>query len=76
MQKFQRRFRNPDMATCWLNSCLQLVLCALDHNSDNHVFNSELGLQLNKLQLNVRGGSLDPTFVKDIIVGCEDIRIE
>ena len=37
---FQRRFLNPDMATCWLNSCLQIVLCAMDQNSVGHLFNS------------------------------------
>ena len=26
----QRRITNPDAETCWLNSCLQLVLTALD----------------------------------------------
>ena len=30
-QGFKRRFENPDMATCWLNSCLQIV--ALCHGS-------------------------------------------
>ena len=28
---FRRKFKNLDMATCWLNACLQLVLAALDH---------------------------------------------
>ena len=63
------------MATCWLNSCLQMLLSALDQNSNDHLFNSELGLELQRLQLNLFGGSLDPTIVKDIIVTCEDTRI-
>ena len=29
---FSRRIRNPDMATCWLNSCLQLLLTAMDYD--------------------------------------------
>ena len=74
-QIFKRRFENPDMATCWLNSCLQLVLCAMDQNSGGHVFNSELGIELERLQLNQSGMPLDPTSVKDIIVTCEDTRI-
>ena len=74
-QVFQRRFENPDMATCWLNSCLQLVLCAMDQDSEDQTFNSELGTELKKLQLNPSGGSLDPTIVKDIIIMSEDIRI-
>ena len=32
--KFARKFRNPDMATCWLNSCLQLLLTAIDYDED------------------------------------------
>ena len=30
----QRRIINPDAQTCWLNSCLQLVLTALDHKDN------------------------------------------
>ena len=40
--EFRRKFDNRDMATCWLNSCLQLVLAAMDHNADQIIFNSEL----------------------------------
>ena len=72
---FQRRFLNPDMATCWLNACLQLVLNAMDQNSGDHLFNSELGLELERLRLIPGGGSIDPSSVKDIIVTCEDTRI-
>ena len=75
VNRFSRRFKNPDMATCWLNACLQLVLSALDQNSDDHLFNSELGIELERLQMNQAGVSLDPTNVKDIIVTCEDTRI-
>ena len=74
-QVFKRKFVNPDMATCWLNSCLQLVLSALDQNSNDDDFSSELGVELKNLQLNNSKGSLDPTNVKDIIVTCEDTRI-
>ena len=75
VNRFSRRFKNPDMATCWLNACLQLVLSALDHNLDDYFFNSELGIELKRLQINQAGVSLDPTNVKDIIVTCEDTRI-
>ena len=74
-QIFRRRFQNPDMATCWLNSCLQLVLSAMDQNTSDYLFNSELGVELKRLQLNHSRGSLDPTNVKDILVTCEDTRI-
>ena len=63
------------MATCWLNSCLQLVLSAMDQSTHDYLFNSELGIELKRLQLNHSRGSLDPTNVKDIIVTCEDTRI-
>ena len=29
-----RSFRNPDMESCWLNSCMQLALAALDHSNE------------------------------------------
>ena len=63
------------MATCWLNACLQLVLCTLDQKSGDDLFDSELGSELEQLRSNPGGGSLNPTFVKDIIVTCEDKRI-
>ena len=41
---FKRRFRNPDMSTCWLNSCLQLILTAMEYDEyAQQTFNSELG---------------------------------
>ena len=72
---FQRRFENPDMATCWLNACLQMMLCAMDQDISNLEFNSELGLELKRLQVNSESESLDPTYIKDIIVTSEDTRI-
>ena len=74
-QIFKRRIMNPDMATCWLNSCLQLLLSAMDHQLPDIHFNSELGTELRNLQINASGGYLDPTGVKNIIVTCEDTRI-
>ena len=74
-QVFMRRFNNPDMATCWLNSCLQLLLSALDQHTSSIQFDSELGIELKRLQINESGGTLDPTGIKDIIVACEDTRI-
>ena len=74
-QVFTRRFNNPDMATCWLNSCLQLLLSALDQQSSCIQFDSELGIELRRLQINESGRALDPTGIKDIIVACEDTRI-
>ena len=74
-QSFTRRIMNPDMATCWLNSCLQLVLTAMDQKSGDIQFNSELGAELIRLKMNESGGPLNPTGIKNIIVACEDTRI-
>ena len=72
---FSRKFCNPDMATCWLNSCLQLILITMDHQEDKTMFNSELGLELLTLQFTEQNLSLDPSNAKDIIVSTEDTRI-
>ena len=42
VQNFRRRFLNKDASTCWLNSCLQLVLSAMDTLQDYDDFTSEL----------------------------------
>ena len=71
---FRRNFKNPDLATCWLNSCLQMVLAAIDHSNPPIHFTSELGMELLKLQ-NSKENTLDPTTAKDIIVTTENTRI-
>ena len=72
---FRRKFKNLDMATCWLNACLQLVLVAFDHKEPYFDISSELGYELIALKVNEEGGSLEPTNVKNIIVTAEDTRI-
>ena len=72
---FNRKFNNPDMATCWLNSCLQFILIAMDYDKDNLTFDSELGVELLRLHRINQDISLDPSVVKDIIVSTEDTRI-
>ena len=72
---FNRKFDNPDFATCWLNSCLQLILVAMDNDKDNNSFNSELGKELLRLQSIKQNEALDPSNFKDIIVCTEDTRI-
>ena len=47
----------------------------MDQNSGDHLFNSELGLELERIRLIPGGGSIDPSSIKDIIVTCEDTRI-
>ena len=74
-QVFARKFQNVDMATCWLNSCLQLILAAFDHLDSQTFLTSELGIELMQLMTNEKENSLDPTIVKNIIVTAEDTRI-
>ena len=74
-QSFRRKFQNSDAATCWLNSCLQLILNAMDHLGSKPSLSSELGIELLHLQHSDQHKSLDPTHIKDIIVTAEDTRI-
>ena len=71
---FTRRFLNADNSTCWLNSCLQLILAALDRVEDDEFFTSNLGVELINLREN-NLKSLDPQQVKAIIIEAEDIRV-
>ena len=70
--QFQRRMKNPDMASCWLNACLQLLLTAFDHSIDEMNFNSELGKELLKIQ---KQTLINPSTVKEILVEAENLRI-
>ena len=72
--QFRRRFRNPDLSTCWLNSCLQLILSGLDHSPERN-FESELGLMIGELVNQESRESIDPTNIKNIIIFAEDMRI-
>lgn len=74
---FTRRFENPDLSTCWLNACLQLILTAIDYDEDTirMTFDSELGQELIKLQSSSKNKSLDPSTVKEIIATSEDTRV-
>ena len=74
-QSFRRHFKNIDMATCWLNSCLQLILTAMDHTSSSTDFTSELGKELLFLHNSEQNKSLNPTTIKNIVVTAEDTRI-
>ena len=73
---FSRRFKNYDASTCWLNSCLQLVLTILDYQQVTLAdLTSELGTELLNLLTRTGQDSLDPTKVKDILKITEDTRI-
>ena len=73
--QWSRRFQNPDLSTCWLNSCLQLILASLDHAHVENQFQSELGIMLSDLTKLDPGQSIDPTNIKNIIIFAEDMRI-
>ena len=71
----QRRIKNLDAETCWLNSCLQLVLTALDFKPDICLTGSVLWQTLLWLQGKDSSVDLDPTDVKLTILQTERERI-
>ena len=71
----QRRIINPDLETCWLNSCLQLVLTALDSEEIISETGSILWLNLIWLQGKDASVPLDPSDVKQAIIFTERERI-
>ena len=75
VQSFGRKFKNIDMTSCWLNSCVQLTLTAIDHCESQGTLTSELGLELLHLQLSENNKSLESTNLKYILVTAEDTRI-
>ena len=70
-----RYFSNPDQASCWINSCLQVVLTALDHLNPPSQNGSLLYNYLMFLQDSERTMPLDPTEIKNIIYLQEQRRI-
>ena len=72
---FKRKFKNQDRATCWLNSCLQMMLALIDHSNPQVELVSELGRELMRLKQDLNAKVLDPSVVKDIIVTTENTRI-
>ena len=73
-QVFGRMFSNLDQTTCWLNSCLQLILNAMDQSDEEKSWTSELGEELLRLQRSKKY-PLNATGVKHILVEAEDTRI-
>ena len=68
---FRRRIRNPDMASCWPNSCL---LTALDYCRNDIEFNSEKGTELLNLQRKRSKQILNPKRVKQLLVEADEMR--
>ena len=71
----QRRFMNRDNETCWLNSCLQLILTALDYENDVCQYGSTLWKQLVGLHNEGSSKTLLPDGVKNTIIETERNRI-
>ena len=61
---FSRRISNPDGVTCWLNSMIQLILNALDHQNRRLVMVSALGQLLENFQ---EESLIDPRPIKNLI---------
>ena len=75
-QCFQRRIMNADFSSCWLNSCLQLLLIAFDTKLPTESFNSNLGIQLQKLHSTDVSLPLDPVSIRQLITDTEEARIQ
>jgi len=71
----QRRIINPDAQTCWLNSCLQLVLTAMDFKETLNPIGSYLWENLVWLQGKHSSVALDPTDIKNAIILTERERM-
>ena len=67
--------KNPDAETCWLNSCWQLVLTALDFKDVICPTGSVLWQNLLWLQGKDLSVVLDPTHDKQAIIHTEKARI-
>ena len=70
-----KKDKNPDLETCWLNSCLQLVLTALDFKETISENGSILWQNLIWLQGKDASVPLDPTDVKQVIIFTERERV-
>ena len=75
LQALHRTFENYDSESCWLNSCLQLVLTAIEQTGYFEEDRSLLWCQLIKLINNGKSPSLDPIPIRDIIMTREREQI-
>ena len=63
------------MESCWLNSCMQLVLAAFDYTSDLATNGSVLWKLLIQYQMKDDGEIVDPLEIRDILLAKERDRI-
>ena len=73
---FSRRIINSDATSCWLNSCLQLLLVAFDAMLPTEDLNSNLGIELKILHMNHATVPLNPTTLRKILTETDNLRIE
>ena len=74
-QGLHRKFKNLDNESCWINSCLQLILTAMDHEQDLTQDGSPLWEHLIWLKKKENSESLDPIPIRNIILAKEKERI-
>ena len=72
----QRRIINKDLTSCWLNSCLQLLLTAFDASATIPEFNYYLGIQLRVLHSSGISKPLDPSEIRKVLSDADNLRIE
>ena len=70
-----RTFRNQDMESCWLNSCMQLTLAALDHTNEVSPNGSVLWELLISYKTEDTEQILNPLNVRNILIEKERERI-
>ena len=70
-----RSFRNPDMESCWLNCCMQLMLCAFDHMSNQDAEDKSDFWKVLWNMKEVENCSLNVLPVRDILIQRERQRI-
>ena len=73
---FSRRFDNKDAKTCWLNSCLQGMLSAIDYSELPKGFTSSLGKELLKMHSNENIEVKDPGSLLDIVCKADNDRVD
>ena len=75
MQDEHRTFKNRDAESCWINSCLQMILTAMDYQDNLEQSGSSLWNQLNFLLKKGNSLSLDPLPIRDTLFKIEKQRI-
>ena len=70
-----RSFRNPHMESCWLNSCMQLVLAAFDHLSDLDTNGSPMWKLLLSYKMKTEDEVINPLEIRDLLLEKERMRI-